>query len=277
MSPAAPPRLVATDLDGTLLDADGRVGERTREVLLELDRRGVPVVFVTGRPLRWMEDLWADVGGHGLAICSNGAIVYDVGAGAVRTAHGLTGEVLHEVAELLRERLPGTVVAMETVEGFARESAWEGHDGRTAPDAVRVVDDLRGFGTDGPATVKLLARLDGADPEDFWRRATEVVGDLATVTWSSRFAMVEISAAGVTKASTLAGLCADLGVDAADVIAFGDMPNDLPMLAWAGRGCAMAGAHPTVREAADEVVGDHDEDGVAAALASVFGLAGWPA
>lgn len=271
------PRLVATDLDGTLLAADGAVSPRTREVLLELDRRGVPVVFVTGRPLRWMSDLWAEVGGHGLAVCSNGAIVYDVAAGAVRRAHGLPGDVLHEVATLLRERLPGTVVAMETVEGFARETAWQGHDRRTDPGDVRVVDDLRRFGTDGPATVKLLARLDGADPEDFWRRATEVVGDLATVTWSSSFALVEISAPGVTKASTLAGLCDDLGVGAADVIAFGDMPNDIPMLAWAGRGCAMADAHPSVREAADEVVGRHDRDGVAAALAAVFGLAGWPA
>ncbi|MGZ6753442.1 MAG: HAD family hydrolase, partial [Nocardioides sp.] len=79
-------------------------------------------------------------------------------------------------------------------------------------------------------------------------------------------------AAGVTKASTLALLCADLGVTADDVVAFGDMPNDLPMLAWAGTSYAMADAHPTVTAAADHVAPGHDEDGVARVLAGVFDL-----
>lgn len=276
MSPAPLPRLVATDLDGTLLDARGSVSERTRAVLAELDDRGVPVVFVTGRPLRWMADLWGEVGGLGLAICSNGGIVYDVGAGAVRTAHGLSGEVLGEVGDRLRTELPGTVIAIETVEGFAHEASWEI---KATDDAhlgvARLIEDLREFGETGPASVKLLARHDDADPEAYWRTVEGIVGDLATVTWSSTFAMVEISAAGVTKASALAGLAADLGVGAEQVIAFGDMPNDIPMLTWAGRGCAMADAHATVREVADLVVGAHDRDGVAEALVDVFGLAGW--
>ncbi|UUZ60984.1 HAD family hydrolase [Nocardioides sp. B-3] len=80
------PRLVATDLDGTLLHSDGTVTERTRVVLTALDALGVPVVFTTGRPIRWMESLWADVGGHGLAICSNGGIVYDVAQREVRSS-----------------------------------------------------------------------------------------------------------------------------------------------------------------------------------------------
>ena len=70
------PRLVATDLDGTLLHSDGTVTARTRSVLAELDDLGIPVVFTTGRPIRWMVDLWESVGGHGLAICSNGGIVW---------------------------------------------------------------------------------------------------------------------------------------------------------------------------------------------------------
>ena len=92
------------------------------------------------------------------------------------------------------------------------------------------------------------------------------------ITWSSTTSLLEISAPGVTKASTLALLCADLGIDAADVIAFGDMPNDLPMLGWAGTSYAMADAHPTVTAAADHVAPGHDEDGVARVLAGVFGL-----
>ena len=72
------PRLVATDLDGTLVRSDGTVSERTQRVLVELDRLGVPVVFVTGRPLRWAADVFDHVGGHGLAVISNGALVWDV-------------------------------------------------------------------------------------------------------------------------------------------------------------------------------------------------------
>lgn len=272
------PRLVATDLDGTLLDRGGRVSARTRAVLADLDALGVPVVFVTGRPLRWMADLWAEVGEHGMAICSNGGIVYDVGARAIHRSHALDGEVLDAVTTRLREALPGTVVAVETVDGFAHEQAWRLETGDDRHLGVpRLIEDLREFGDTGPASVKLLARRDGADPEAYWREVDALVGDLATVTWSSTFAMVEISAAGITKASALSALSADLGVAAADVIAFGDMPNDIAMLTWAGRGCAMAGAHSSVREIADVVVGDHDADGVAEELAGVFGLAGWPA
>ncbi|HYH34044.1 MAG TPA: HAD family hydrolase, partial [Nocardioides sp.] len=83
------PRLVATDLDGTLLRSDGTVSERSREVLAALDRRGVPVVIVTGRPMRWLGDLLPIVGGHGLAIVSNGAAVYDVAAGRARDVRGI--------------------------------------------------------------------------------------------------------------------------------------------------------------------------------------------
>src|SRR5262245_45936998 len=87
MTAAGPvPRLVATDLDGTLLDGNGLVSGRTRVVLDQLDRLGIPVVFVTGRPMRWMEELWQAVGGHGLAVCSNGGIVYDVATHSIRRA-----------------------------------------------------------------------------------------------------------------------------------------------------------------------------------------------
>jgi hydroxymethylpyrimidine pyrophosphatase-like HAD family hydrolase len=92
------------------------------------------------------------------------------------------------------------------------------------------------------------------------------------ITWSSTSAMLEISAAGVTKATTLAVLCDDLGVVAEDVIAFGDMPNDIAMLTWAGTSYAMADAHPTVRDAADHVAPGNDEDGVARVLTEIFAL-----
>jgi Cof subfamily protein (haloacid dehalogenase superfamily) len=261
------PRLVATDLDGTLLHSDGTVTERTRTVLTALDDLGVPVVFTTGRPIRWMAHLWADVGGHGLAICSNGGIVYDVSARAVRTVHPIPRAVGLEVADALRAAVPGTTFAIEHGEGWASETAFprhrDDHQGRPQGDLDEIYRD---------DVAKLLAVHRTLDPEEFWRQVEDAVGHLVTTTWSSVGALVEMSATGVTKASAAASLASDLGIDAEDVVAFGDMPNDLPLLEWAGTSYAMANAHPTVLALADHVAPHHDEDGVATVLNQLFDL-----
>jgi Cof subfamily protein (haloacid dehalogenase superfamily) len=262
------PRLVATDLDGTLLHSDGTVTERTRGVLAELDALGVPVVFTTGRPIRWMEDLWEAVGGHGLAICSNGALVYDVSGRRVRDFRAVPREVGIAIAELAREAIPGTTFAIEHTAGWASEV-----DFPSRPDdrAERLQGDFADIFRDD--VVKILAVHRSLDPEEFWRQLDAVIGDQVVTTWSSTFALVEISAAGVTKATTLAILAEEMGVAAADVIAFGDMPNDLPMLEWAGTSYAMANAHQSVIELAGHVAPANDEDGVAVVLADLFDLA----
>lgn len=260
-------RLVATDLDGTLLHTDGTVTDRTRAALTAVEALGVTVVFVTGRPIRWMLELWEHVGEHGLAICSNGGIVYDVPARAVRSARPIPLEVGLEVAELLRTTVPGTTFGIEKVAGFGREPGFLRRN--AVPDDVEV-GPLEELWDD--ATVKMLARHDEREPEAFWAEVERAVGHLVTVTWSSLGALVEISAAGVTKASTLALLCDELGVAAHEVVAFGDMPNDLAMLAWAGSSFAMANGHPSVIELADGTAPANEDDGVAAVLEELFGL-----
>ncbi|EON25780.1 MULTISPECIES: HAD family hydrolase [Nocardioides] len=261
------PRLVATDLDGTLLHTDGTVTERTRAVLTALDDLGVPVVFTTGRPIRWMESLWADVGGHGLAICSNGGIVYDVAKREVRTFWPVPRDIGLEIAGLLREAIPGTMLALEHTEGWVSEPTFPHHpDDKSERPTGELVDVYR------DDVVKVLAVHRELAPEEFWRRVEELVGHLATTTWSSSFALVEISAAGVTKASTLATLAAELGIGPDEVVAFGDMPNDLPLLEWAGTSYAMANAHPDVLALAEHVAPPNDEDGVAAVLTGLFDL-----
>ncbi len=186
------PRLVATDLDGTLLHSDGTVTARTRAVLDELDGLGVPVVFTTGRPIRWMEELWADVGGHGLAICSNGGIVYDVSERRVRDFSAVPREVGMELAEVLRAAVPGTTFAVEHTSGWASEHGFPRHpdDGETLRQGT-----WESIWTDD--VVKVLAVHRDLDPEDFWRQVEAAVGTLVTTTWSSTFALVEISAAGI--------------------------------------------------------------------------------
>ena len=260
-------RLVATDLDGTLLHSDGSVTDRTRRVVEELDARGVLVVFVTGRPVRWMDDLWHHVGAHGLAICSNGAIVYDVARHEVAELRPIPRRTVLEVADVVRRAVPGTAFALEKVDGFGKEPEFHPR-GPTPPELL--VAPLEDIADDGVA--KLLARHESLDPADFWARVEALVGDRVTTTWSSVGALVEMSAAGVTKATTLELVCAERGITPEQVVAFGDMPNDLALLQWAGRGYAMANAHTSVLAATEHHAPPHDEDGVAAVLEELFGL-----
>ena len=251
-------RLVATDLDGTLVHSDGSVTARTRAALVAAEAAGIEVVFVTGRPLRWAEEVFEHVGGHGLAVVSNGALVWDVAAGGVHLLRAIDPTTGVEIARRIREAVPETHFAVETLDGIALETGFL--ERYPLPDGSRRGPNEELFA--GPA-LKLLARHESLGWEEFWSRADEAVGDLAEITWSSNSSLLEISAAGVTKASTLAHLCARRGVRAEEVLALGDMPNDLPMLAWAGTSYAMANAHPTVLEAADHEAPSNDDDGVA--------------
>ena len=166
---------------------------------------------------------------------------------------------------LIREAVPGTAFAVETLKGISLEPAFlERHalpDGAPRGPLEQIFRE--------PA-LKVLARHEDLDPQAFWSAAEEAVADRLVVTWSSTTSLLEMSAPGVTKASTLALLCERMGVDRSEVVAFGDMPNDLPMLEWVGRSYAMANAHPSVLAVADHVAPDHDDDGVARVLAGLF-------
>jgi Cof subfamily protein (haloacid dehalogenase superfamily) len=260
-------KLVATDLDGTLLHTDGTVTERTRAALTAVESLGVTVVFVTGRPVRWMEPLWEHVGDHGLAVCSNGGIVYDVHGREVAQARTIPAQTGLEVGRLIREAEPGVAFAVERTDGFGKEPDYLTRGPVPADVQIGPYEQLM-----TGEVVKVLARHEDRDPEAFWADVEEHVGHLVTTTWSSTSALVEISGHGVTKASTLELLCAERGVAAEEVVAFGDMPNDLPMLAWAGTSYAMAGGHRSVRELADDLAPSNDEDGVAVVLERLFDL-----
>ncbi len=261
------PRLVATDLDGTLLDDEGRLTARTLDVLRRVQEQGVRVVLVTARPLRWMDDLWAHVGGgQGVGIVSNGAITYDIGSHRVLDCQGIPADVGLPMVAAIRDAAPGSAIALECLGGYRHEPAYV--DLHPAPPDMRVGDlaDL----WDEPA-VKVLAQHLTLDPDDFRARVVDAVGERATPTWTIDHLM-EISAVGVTKGGALAALCERLGVAAEDVVAFGDMPNDLAMLRWAGTSYAVANGHESVRAAADHVAPANTEDGVAVTLARLFGL-----
>lgn len=260
-----PPRLVATDLDGTLLRSDGTVSPRTRAALESAEAAGVIVVVVTGRPTRWLGPLTDAIGHTGLAVCANGAVIYDLHTQSVVETFPLDRQAALDLAELVRAAVPEVAFAVEWASGFGREAGYVRRPVvgvRRAAEPVAPVGEL----VAGVDVVKLLVHHAELDADALLHAVHSVGGPLVEITHSSRSGLLEISASGVTKATTLAKVAAEHGVAAADVVAFGDMPNDLPMLAWAGTAYGMANAHPRVLDAVDRLAPGNDDDGVAVVL-----------
>jgi hydroxymethylpyrimidine pyrophosphatase-like HAD family hydrolase len=262
-------RLVASDLDGTLLRPDETVSQRTREALAAARAAGITVVLVSGRPPRSLGPIAERIGVGGIAICANGALVWDLDSGTMLDSSPLAADLATRLVHALREAIPGALFAVELEGGFGREAGWS--DGRVAtPPGVREADALELIC--GPV-VKLLVRHPTLPFAEVAERARAAVGDDAVATWAG-LRLVEISAAGVTKAFALERLCQRLGIAAGEVVAVGDMENDLPMLAWAGTAVAVANADPAVLDAADEVTAANTDDGVARLLERILAANG---
>jgi Cof subfamily protein (haloacid dehalogenase superfamily) len=256
------PRLIASDMDGTLLRSDDTVGDAT---LAELERwraDGVPVVLATGRPPRWMGGI-REVLRSGTAVCCNGAVLLDLERFEVQDEEPLTPDVLRAVTAELRRRQPDVWFAVEYGMEFRHEPIYRPRWDVDVPGvAPATLEEMV-----AEPVAKLLAR------DEFVALVEEVVGGRATVTNSSTDALAEISAVGVTKATGLAKVAARHGVGPEDVVMFGDMPNDIPAFEWVrdagGRAVAMADAHPDLLAVATDVTGSNDDNGVGAFLAAL--------
>lgn len=260
------PRLVASDLDGTLLRPDGALSDRTRQAVLALAAQGIAFVVVTARPPRWVHELVELTGTAGVALCGNGAFVYDVAARVVLEVHGIPDGLLTDLMGEVREAVPGVRFGLERASGAFLEPGFPraDEDGPATSTVVAQVEDR------GPEPVgKLLAVAPQWPERDFLARVARIVGDRAHLAYSGAHGLAEITGPGVTKAAGLARWAAALGVGAADVWAFGDMPNDLPMLRWAGRSYAVANAHPDVLAAVTDRCPANSDDGVATVLESL--------
>ena len=268
---SAPARLIATDLDGTLLRDDKSVSPRTIAALAAAEQAGIEVFFVTGRPARWMDVVSDHVHGHGLAICGNGAAVVDLhgGPGTHRfvKVRELARENALDAVKLVREVAPGTVFAVERTYGLHLEPGYPPLHAEP-PESFDPAENLLAedaLDADQPV-LKVLAFHPELAPDAFLLAARAAVGERATVTRSSPTALLEISGPGVSKASTLALCCAERGIRPEEVVAFGDMPNDVEMLTWAGTSYAMGNAHPDVIAAASGRTTANNEDGVAVVI-----------
>ncbi|NKS64766.1 Cof-type HAD-IIB family hydrolase [Rhodococcus hoagii] len=263
------PSLVASDVDGTLIDDDERVTARTRAAVRAVVESGTPFVLATGRPPRWLAPVVDGLGFAPLAVCANGAVLYDAAADRVLSASTLSVETLAWLADLVDYELPRAGLAAERIGTSAHDTAtaqfvsapgYE-HAWLNPEHTEMAPEDL----LSAPA-VKMLIRLPGASSADMAAKLRPLVGERADLTYSTNNGLIEVSAPGVTKASGLKLMAQHVDVLHDRIVAFGDMPNDIPMLAMAGHGVAVENAHPEAKAAADEVTATNSDDGVARVL-----------
>ncbi|MCV7067383.1 Cof-type HAD-IIB family hydrolase [Mycolicibacterium houstonense] len=269
MSADRAPGLIATDVDGTLLDDDEKVTPRTRAAVHAAVEAGATFVLATGRPPRWVAPVVDGLGLAPMSVCANGAVIYDPATDRIVSAHTLSADVLGELAEIATRVIPGAGLAVERVGSSAHDAATPqfvsspGYEHAWLnPDNTEVsVEDL----LSAPA-VKLLIRKAGARSADMAAELVKHIGLQGDITYSTNNGLIEVVPLGISKATGVEELAAPLGLTSADIVTFGDMPNDIPMLRWAQRGVAMGNAHPEAVDAADEVTVTNAEDGVARVL-----------
>jgi Cof subfamily protein (haloacid dehalogenase superfamily) len=258
-------RLVASDVDGTLLRSDETLSIRNRAAIDAVVERSL-FVIATGRPPRWTHPIAEMVDHHGIAVCSNGAVIMDLSDESIIDTQLLSPSDAAAAAEAIRSVLPDVGFAVDSLDGLGHEPPYvpafdSGRQVRIAP-----LEELI-----ATPSLKLLFRHAGMT-EDILAAIAEAVGKHGTITYGSigstapARTLIEVMARGVSKAAALQRICDMRGISAADTIAFGDMPNDIEMLAWAGHGVAMGNGHPETKAVADEVTLTNDEDGVGVVL-----------
>lgn len=252
------PLLIATDVDGTLIDDAERVPRPVVEVLQTAVARGITVVLATGRPPRWVFPVIEQLGFSPVCVCANGAVVYDSANDAILSTVQLSPETLRSVVRAASEAMDQLGGAHFAVERAGR-SAFDATEKLFAvsPDYSHAWESVE-YGVEdvkqlcSTSAIKLLVRNEHVGShtiaEVLQQRLPE---DLVHVTYSMSGGLVEISAPGVTKARGLASVAEHLGISSTDVVAFGDMPNDIEMLQWAGKSYAVANARDSVKTAAE--------------------------
>ncbi|MFD8920068.1 HAD family hydrolase [Streptomyces sp. NPDC059569] len=262
-APSFPYRLVATDLDGTLLREDGTVSGRTREALAAVTAAGAAHIVVTGRAVPWTRHILDDLGYEGLAVCGQGAQVYHAGEHKLLTSLTLD----RQLAGLALAKIEGEVGPL------ALAASRDGLDGDVLiGPGYRVQEGpLPAVLVDDPAELwsaplnKVYIQHPELDDDALAQAARATVGSLVDVVMAGP-GVVEILPLGLSKATGLSLAARRLGIKAADTIAFGDMPNDIPMFGWARHGVAMANAHEELKAVADEVTASNEDDGIALVL-----------
>ena len=270
------PLLIASDVDGTLINESERIVPRVRSVITRATRAGTVMALATGRPPRWIFPVLDQLPVRPVCVCANGAVLYDSAYDRVLKAHTLSPEVMAEIAATAKAHFPGVPVGIAVERAgrsaFDREGelfqvspeylhTWAATDHGVAPVEALVAE---------PA-IKLLVRNAGLTSEELFRELRPLIPrERAHITYSVSEGLLEIMAPGVNKATGVQDLAQLIGARRDQVVCFGDMPNDVEMLEWAGLGVAMGNGVAAVKAVADEITGTNNDGGLADILERWF-------
>ena len=292
--PTVPIRLVALDLDGTLLSQHNQITPRTRQAIADAAARGTAIVLATGRPLCSIPPVAAQLPGLRYAITSNGAAVWDLGPRPLAAVYSRYADAAaRDTAEpvcLIRRVMPeraarqayalfreyggdlslfadgrsfkdpaGLAMMMDRMAQRLSTEARQPNDGR-----FTIVDDLDAAFTQRYAaeTEKFCMFFEDVEQAQAALRRFQALEEVEVVRGSPDD--IEVTAAGVDKGEALLALAARLGIPRAQTLAVGDSENDRAMLQKAGVAAVMANGMPEIKALADLVsVNDCDHDGVA--------------
>ena len=263
------PGLIASDLDGTLLNSQSRLSERTYRALDSLDKRDIPFVVATGRPLRWLEQAVAQMPTNPICVVANGALIYDPFHRQVLHRTTMSPSTLRDLIQVTRKLLPDACIAVERVYTELIPDT-----GKGPRDEFLVHSDCRQeWGNlDLPMAsaselasepaVKFMVRQNDMSSDELAETLFAEVGHMVNMTYSID-GLVECANPAATKGEALARILDYFDLTEESLVSFGDMPNDIDMLQLAAWGVAVENAHPSVKQYADEIAPSNDEDGVA--------------
>lgn len=262
------PKMIATDIDGTMLRSDGTLSERVRTALHDAAAAGIHVVPATGRPEMVATDIIAALGpwtdSDRFWVFANGAMTRNLASDELIRGYWMSPVVAQGLIVEMRAAFPGARFAIELERGMAYEAGFESIVPNTPP--TDPIDDiLDGFAdTDevGGRVQKVLVFDRDRSIDELYQAVSVTLGDHGVPSYSG-LPFIEVAASLVTKALALDALCGDLGIDASEVAAFGDNHNDVAMLTWAGQGYAMANATDDAKDAAGTIIRNNNEDGLA--------------
>lgn len=258
------PRMIATDIDGTMLRPDGTLSPRVRQALHDAADAGIEVVPATGRPELVAADVKEALGLGGRWVFANGAVTKDLTADQTVRGYWMDPDVASALVDQLRPALADAVFGVEMEHGMAYEAGFEVLSSFLP--RVPPVDDIQQALVDGVGGSRRLQKLVVAEPamtlDELFVVVSETLGERGVASYSG-LPFIEVAADQVTKATALDALCTDLGIDPADVAAFGDNHNDVTMLEWAGWGYAMANGSDDAKDAAELIIRNNTEDGLA--------------
>lgn len=274
-------KAIALDIDGTLTNDEKVVMARTREALLAAQRSGVRLILSSGRPIQGLRALAAELdlpANGGLLVAFNGAHVVDARTDEVLFDQPMDPSALAALVGHVREFdvIPWiTEGARLYVErGMRHVITYRGepldiveYERKMCDLEVCEVDDL--LEVCGRPQDKLLCASEPEYLGEHWRAMNAPFAEALSGMFTADF-YFEFMAPGINKGNALAGALPKLGIDASEVVAFGDGENDMSMLEWAGTGVAMGNAGDSVKAVADRVTGTNNEDGIADALAEIL-------